>query len=188
MNDEPALLVVCDAGPLIHLDQLDCLDLLADFSRVIVPDVVWPEVEHHRPTALDQKTILERLQPREEPSAELISLRRLLALHAGEVQALQLAHELAADFLLTDDSAARLAAKSLHLSAHGTLGVLLRSIRRRQRTSEEILDVLKTLPVRSKLCGLHPNPLSHVAPLDQMQAPELFRRMSYRRAAFSQAR
>jgi predicted nucleic acid-binding protein len=152
MNDAPALLVVCDAGPLIHLDQLDCLDLLADFSRVVVPDVVWREVEHHRPTALDQKTIrFERLEPREEPSAELISLHSLLALHAGEVQALQLAKELDADFLLTDDSAAKLAAKTLHVSAHGTLGVLLRSIRRRQRTAEEIRNVLNALPVRSTL-------------------------------------
>ncbi len=67
MNDAPTLLVVCDAGPLIHLDQLDCLDLLADFSRIVVPDVVWREVEHHRPTALDQKTIrLERLTPHEK--------------------------------------------------------------------------------------------------------------------------
>ena len=101
MNDAPALLVVCDAGPLIHLDQLDCLDLLADFSRVVVPDVVWREVEVHRPAAVNQKaTRLERLKPREEPSAELISLHRLLALHAGELQALQLAQGLAADFLL----------------------------------------------------------------------------------------
>jgi predicted nucleic acid-binding protein len=152
MNDAPTLLVVCDAGPLIHLDQLDCLDLLADFSRIVVPDVVWREVEHHRSTALDQKTIhLERLKPREEPSAELISLHRLLALHAGEVQALQLAQELNAHLLLTDDTAAKLAAKSLHLSAHGTLGVLLRAIRRRQRTPQEVLSVLNALPVRSTL-------------------------------------
>lgn len=72
MNDAPALLVVCDAGPLIHLDELNCPDLLADFSRVVVPDVVWREVELHRPTALDQKTIrLERLQPHEKPSARI---------------------------------------------------------------------------------------------------------------------
>ena len=71
MNDAPALLVVCDAGPLIHLDQLDCLDLLADFSRVVVPDVVWREVEVHRPAAVNQKaTRLERLKPREEPFNE----------------------------------------------------------------------------------------------------------------------
>jgi predicted nucleic acid-binding protein len=152
MNDAPTLLVVCDAGPLIHLDELDCLDLLADFSRVVVPDIVWREVEHHRPTALDQRTIvLERLRPRREPSEELISLHRLLALHAGEVQALQLAQELNADLLLTDDTAARLAARTIQVSAHGTRGVLLRAIRRRQRIPEETLDVLHALPVRSTL-------------------------------------
>ncbi|HWP55186.1 MAG TPA: hypothetical protein VN476_13735 [Pyrinomonadaceae bacterium] len=152
MNEAPALLVVCDAGPLIHLDELNCLDLLADFSRVVVPDVVWREVELHRPTALDQKTIrLARFKPREEPSAELTSLHRLLALHSGELQALQLAQELAADFLLTDDSAAKLAAKTIHVSVHGTLGILLRAIRRRQRTPGEILNVLNALPVRSTL-------------------------------------
>ena len=28
--------VVCDAGPLIHLDELGALDLLGDFSKVLV--------------------------------------------------------------------------------------------------------------------------------------------------------
>src|SRR5207249_6710290 len=108
------------------------------------------EVEVHRPAAVKHKaTRLERLKPREEPSPELISLHRLLALHAGELQALQLAHGSAADFLLTDDSAAKLAAKTLRVSAHGTLGILLRAIRRRQRTPEEILNVLNALHVRS---------------------------------------
>ena len=104
------------------------------------------------PTALDHRTIrLERLTPHERPSAELNSLHRLLALHAGEIQALQLAQELNADLLLTDDTAARLAAKTLQVSAHGTLGVLLRAVRRRQRTPKEILDVLNELPTRSTL-------------------------------------
>ena len=44
--------VVCDAGPLIHLDELDSLDLLRDFGSVLIPDLVWQEVEHHRPSAL----------------------------------------------------------------------------------------------------------------------------------------
>lgn len=152
MNDALATLVVCDAGPLIHLDQLDCLDLLGDFATVVVPDVVWREVEHHRPAALEQTIVqFTRLSPSEGLSAEMVSLRRLLILHPGEVQALQLMQELDADILLSDDSAARLAAKTLGLSAHGTLGILLRAIRRRQRTSQEILKVLHTLPTRSTL-------------------------------------
>jgi hypothetical protein len=64
-------IVVCDAGPLIHLDEpengdscsgtrnafryrwirdeLGCLDLLSDFSEVLVPEAVWREVRQHRP-------------------------------------------------------------------------------------------------------------------------------------------
>jgi hypothetical protein len=35
-------IVICDAGPLIHLDELGCLDLLADFRDVLVPDADRP--------------------------------------------------------------------------------------------------------------------------------------------------
>ena len=44
--------IVCDAGPLIHLDELECLDLLTDFKCVLVPEQVWQEVEQHQPSAL----------------------------------------------------------------------------------------------------------------------------------------
>ncbi len=36
--------VICDAGPFIHLDELNCLDLLADFKEIIVPLVVEKEI------------------------------------------------------------------------------------------------------------------------------------------------
>lgn len=48
-SDQGPPLVVCDAGPLIHLDELDALGLLSDFAEVLVPDAVWREVERHRP-------------------------------------------------------------------------------------------------------------------------------------------
>jgi hypothetical protein len=40
---------VLDAGPLIHLAELDALDVLCDFSSLLVPEAVWFEVEHHAP-------------------------------------------------------------------------------------------------------------------------------------------
>ncbi len=92
-----------------------------------------------------------RVKPSEEPSAELIAAHRLFVVHAGEAQALQLAQELGSDLLLTDDTAARLAARTLQLSAHGTLGLMLRAMRRGQRKPDEILDVLRMLPVRSTM-------------------------------------
>lgn len=52
-NEEPAS-AVCDAGPLIHLDQLGSLDLLEGFPDLIIPEQVWREVERHRPGALER--------------------------------------------------------------------------------------------------------------------------------------
>ena len=44
--------VVCDAGPVIHLDELGCLHLLSDFQEIFLPDTVWKEIGQHRPSAL----------------------------------------------------------------------------------------------------------------------------------------
>jgi predicted nucleic acid-binding protein len=53
--------------------------------------------------------------------------------------------------LLTDDAAARLAAEALGYQVHGSIGILLRAIRRHQRTRHEVLSVLRDLPLRSSL-------------------------------------
>jgi predicted nucleic acid-binding protein len=46
-------------------------------------------------------------------------------LHLGEAEAIALAQQLGAEWLLTDDSAARLFASELGLEVHGSLGVVL---------------------------------------------------------------
>jgi predicted nucleic acid-binding protein len=145
-------IVVCDAGPVIHLDEVNCLDLLSDFAEVIIPEAVWDEIANHRPAALDLKNVaFNRLAIHENLTPELATVFQVFSLHAGEQQAIQIAHELKSGLLLTDDSAARLAAQSLTIQVHGTIGVLLRAIRRHQRTKAEILDVLKSLPQTSTL-------------------------------------
>ena len=42
--------VILDAGPIIHLEEIDGLYLLTDFQRLIITDAVWREVEYHRPS------------------------------------------------------------------------------------------------------------------------------------------
>ena len=152
MSDDALPVVVCDAGPIIHLDQLACADLLADFPRVVVPEVVWQEVTRHRPDALTREGVrFERTTPAGNLSPELEALIRLLTLHRGEQQALQLAQGELGCILLTDDSAARLAAQSLRLPVHGTIGILVRAIRRQQKTRDEVIALLRSLPVVSTL-------------------------------------
>ena len=48
---------ICDAGPIIHLDELNCLDLLCDFQEIVLGDTVREEVKHHRPGALKKPII-----------------------------------------------------------------------------------------------------------------------------------
>ena len=79
------------------------------------------------------------------------ALARSLVLHTGELEALQVALEHGRSLLLTDDTAARLAAGNMGIPVHGTIGVVVRSIRRQQRTAEQVLAVLRSLPQQSTL-------------------------------------
>ena len=144
--------VVCDAGPVIHLYELGCIDLLRDFRRVIVPVTLRSEIERYRPAALHQSGLSWRdATPRRPTAPELLSLARLLPLHDGEVEALRVAVDHPSALLLTDDAAARLAARSLNIPVHGTIGLLVRSIRQKQRSRKAVAAILRELPRRSTL-------------------------------------
>jgi len=145
-------MVVCDAGPLIHLDEVGSMELLADFPQVLVPPAVWEEVTKHRRDALNHpRAQLHKVTPTSALSTELDVLTRLLGLHRGEQEPLHVAQAHPGCLVLTDDTAARLAARNLGLSAYGTIGVLLRAIRRKQKTKHEIIKLLRSLPNASTL-------------------------------------
>jgi predicted nucleic acid-binding protein len=150
MGRTEALVAVLDAGPIIHLDELAELDLLADFSRCLVPETVMRESERHRPGWQQRTRVsIERISV---DTAALSSLVAAFGLHAGEAEAIALARSLREPrVLLCDDSAARLAAQQLGLRIHGTLGILLRSIRVGRRTKAEVLRLLECLPEKSTL-------------------------------------
>lgn len=149
---DPSASVVCDAGPLIHLDELGALELLLDFRTVIVPQRVWEEVGAHRPQALrTPPPNFERQAVSLSKETRFTALVQALSLDAGEQEALSCRELAAGGVLLTDDSAARLAAEALGYRAHGTIGVLLRALRRGQRSRVEVLALLRAIPVRSTL-------------------------------------
>ena len=51
------LTAVCDAGPVIHLDEIECLDLLSDFAQVMLPVKVRQEIERYRCSALEDPRV-----------------------------------------------------------------------------------------------------------------------------------
>jgi predicted nucleic acid-binding protein len=148
----PSTKVICDAGPFIHLDELNCLDLLADFEQIVVPLVVEKEILEHRPTALQNHALnINRSSERTGIGEELLALCRIFSLDAGEIEALALMEQNPQHIFLTDDAAARLVATQMKFKVHGTIGVLIRSIRRRLRKPEEILYILAEIPPKSTL-------------------------------------
>ena len=159
---EPGPLVVCDAGPLIHLDELGCLDLISDFRAVLVPEQVWREVEHHRPSALSHPQVrLEHMPVDILTNASFMAMTRLLALAAGEQAALSLMRDHPNAIMLSDDGAARWAANRLGYRVHGTIGILLRAVRRGQRAAGEVLHHLRAIPTSSTL-HLRPSLLADI--------------------------
>jgi predicted nucleic acid-binding protein len=88
-------------------------------------------------------------------------LVQALSLDAGEQAALALMRQRPEAILLTDDAAARLAAEQLGMRVHGTIGILLRAIRRGQRTPEEVLALLRAMPQQSTL-HIRPDLLSAI--------------------------
>lgn len=80
--DKTKSVVIADAGPVIHLDELGVLELLADFGKVIIPETVRLEVERHRPMALKSAgDWFVRQLPRQH-SVVVSALTPLYSLHA----------------------------------------------------------------------------------------------------------
>ena len=144
--------VVCDAGPIIHLDEIGCLNLMKDFEKILVPDGVRKEVLRHRAVAFENAdvkwTVVSNQRPVKEP---LRTMCKIFSLDAGEVAALAILNKAPDLMFLTDDASARLVAARLGFSVHGTIGVLIRSIRRKLMKPAEVVDVIEHLPSESSL-------------------------------------
>jgi len=163
-------IVIADAGPLIHLDELCCSDLLSSFAKVLVPDAVWREVALHRPDMLPaNRMILSHCIVPKRPDI-IQAIIPLYTLHTGEAEALTLCLATPDSLLLTNDTAARLAANSLRITAHGTIGVIIRAIRTKQRTKTEVLSLLATIPTHSSL-HIRPSLLEEVTKSVQESVP-----------------
>jgi predicted nucleic acid-binding protein len=143
---------ICDAGPLIHLDEIACLDLLSDFQEVLIPEQVREEVARHRPAAVGSRALSYRCVPVAiSADSQFRALVKAFSLGTGEQAALSLMNRNPGAILLTDDAAARLAARALGFRIHGSLGVLLRSIRTGRRKRTQVLSLLHEIPTRSTL-------------------------------------
>ena len=115
-----------DTGPILHLDEAKASNLLGLAGEVHIPQAVDAELFHHQASWASDKPVWVRvtaLHPPYDKEAETWQQAGLL--DAGEAEAIALARQLHAKWLLTNDAPARLLDQSLGLEVHGSLGVVL---------------------------------------------------------------
>ena len=122
-------LVVSDTSPVSALVVMGWLDWLRRRWQVVhVPEMVWQELRR-RSSPADWETLEDaRCQGwlRVVTMADFPPLPPQAAdLHAGECEALALARELQAQWLLMDEREGRLVAQSMGIKVTGTVGVVL---------------------------------------------------------------
>lgn len=156
------IIAVLDAGPLIHLDELGSLNLLAGYREVLLPEIVEQEAKKHRPQIqIDFIPGLVRVSSRPGAAESMFELAAEFGLHAGELAAIAVLKEHHGDCLLSDDAAARAMAEAIGFQVRGTVGLILRGWQRKQISKAAARDLLKSLPLKSTL-HLRPGFLAHV--------------------------
>lgn len=121
------MIVVSDATPLIALAKIGQLSLLQQlFGGILIPQMVYDEVVTNAALRAGAAEIsqAEWISVRSPEDQDRVAYLRT-DLDAGEAEALVLANELKADWILLDEAKARLAAEFLGLHFIGTIGLLL---------------------------------------------------------------
>jgi predicted nucleic acid-binding protein len=143
---------VCDAGPIIHLEEIGALYLIEDFHEILLSPAVKDEVQKKLPNLFVSVGPPFVVLPHALPADQtLIAMCRAFSLGTGESEALALMEKDPTAVFLTDDSAARLVAERMGYKVHGTVGILLRSVRRNQLKPKEVLSLLNNIPQKCSL-------------------------------------
>ena len=131
--------IVLNTSPVIFLSKIDSLHLLVDcVDDIYVPQAV---IEELRDYALPTFIIVHSLTA---IGAAYVQ-GALGQLHQGELEAIVLAQELSADFVVLDDLLARRKAQRLEINVIGTLGLLLLIEKRGLLTVEKVWQKISLL-------------------------------------------
>jgi len=123
--------VVSNTSPILNLAIVGQLELLRQqFGEILIPKAVLDElkVDEERPgsQAICEAIASGWIQVQEASNEPLVQLLKQI-LDQGEAEAIALAIDLKADWMLLDEREGRKVAKSLGLNVTGILGILLRT-------------------------------------------------------------
>lgn len=142
-------MIVSNSTVLIYLGKLGRLDLLKKlFKKIVIPKEVFEEVVvvgkkgNHADAILVENAVNEGWILVQE-CTELPQLKEF-GIDKGELEAISLAVQLKAQILL-DQTHARVAAQAFGLKPHGTLFVLLKSLKKNFISFDDFIECLEQL-------------------------------------------
>ena len=146
--------VVSNTSPLLNLAIVDHLSLMYEqFGEILIPQAVFEElrVEEGLPGSQSIREAIEKGWLGVKEAKDQIFVKVLRAdLDKGEAEALALALQVKAEWVILDEREGRRVAKSLGLKVIGVLGVLLRAQREgRLQSLKSAMDDLR------KKAGFH---------------------------------
>ncbi|WP_053948619.1 nucleic acid-binding protein [Halolamina sediminis] len=138
------IVAVADAGPIIHLAEIDAIELLGTVDELYVPETVRGELEAGGVPQGFEKLEFELVV------AETDERKFGTGLDEGETAALAVATGRDA-VLLTDDLTAREAAKESGVGVHGSIGVVALAFNRGELTEEQAVESMRSLQTETSL-------------------------------------
>ena len=131
--------IVLDTSPIIFLSKIDSLHLLVDcVDDIYAPQAVIEELRDYSPPSFIKVRSLSTIGAAYAQGA-------LGRLHQGELEAMVLAQELLADYVVLDDLLARRKAQRLAIKVIGTLGLLLLIEKRGLLAAEQVWQKITQL-------------------------------------------
>jgi predicted nucleic acid-binding protein len=138
------IVAVADTGPLIHLAEIDSLQLLTTIDQLLIPETVYAELE--------EGGIPPELSDLEWERIEVVEpIESSTELDAGERAALTVALERDNVVFLTDDLAAREFAHERNIEVHGSIGIIALAYHRDVVLSDEAASLMRALQTETSL-------------------------------------
>jgi predicted nucleic acid-binding protein len=116
-------IVVSNTGPLLHLMEAGNLELVKLAGEVHIPGAVAVELAGYSLWHVPNWVSIDELDELHETDAAMWQQAGVIDM--GEAATIALARQLQADWLLTDDAAARFLAQTLGFEVHGSVGVIV---------------------------------------------------------------
>lgn len=142
---------VFDTGPLIHLNEIELLQVLNLFKLIFVTDEVVEELSKNKSLYAEVKQVIKPIKLKSTYKDMSKLLIEKYGIDLAESSSIALSIQEKTGIFITDDLDARTVAKNLNIEVHGTVGIIARAFREKIISEEIAIGKIRELHEKSSL-------------------------------------